>query len=92
MSFWGTYKKKVSVEEFRKVKNSLSASGKFDRNELDRLDQIFFANLHEKEESQKGTDEAEINSTIDYLKKNLSKHPFSIDEIQMIDTQLKKYL
>lgn len=94
MGFFGSSRPRVSKDEFRKVRNDLSAIADLSHRELDQLELMLDSALFEKREEDQGIDETEIEQFITRLRdlKFRDAHTFSDKQIDSIETVLKKYL
>ncbi|MFA6445639.1 MAG: hypothetical protein WCW14_00095 [Candidatus Paceibacterota bacterium] len=89
--FFSDSKPHVGKDEWRKVRNDLSACG-FEHKRIDRVEEIFRGDLYELQNSQKGIDTNEIDAAIAWMRAHMSEHPFSKEKIATIERVLRKYL
>ena len=80
--------KKVSKDELKDVRSRLAQKG-FDKTERDDVDKIFHGEL---DEHGGGATAKDIKNNIDWMRKNMSKHHFSSQEIDIMEQELKKKL
>lgn len=83
-------KPRVSKLEFQKVRNAL-AYHNFTELQRDKVEQIFRGDLDEEADFA-GVDEKELEKGITWMRENKSKHNFSDSQIDLIESEMKKYL
>jgi hypothetical protein len=88
MGLFDSYKKRVSKREMRKVK-SYSGLSKLDRKNIDK---IFRGDMDETTSRQKGIDEKELKRGIEWMRKNMSKHSLSEEDIKKFEERAYKKL
>lgn len=81
---------RVSKLEFQKVRNAL-AYHNFTELQRDRVEEIFRGD-QEEESDFAGVDERELERGIVWMRENKSKHGFSDAQIDLIESEMKKYL
>ena len=81
----------ISRDEFRKVLYKLRVSGSFSNHELDEVENIFYASLHESGPSA-GISLEELKASIHYLKHHPENHHLSHEEIAKVEEMLRHYL
>lgn len=81
----------ISRDEFRKALYKLKASGSFSNHEIDEVENIFYASLHESGPSA-GISKEELDKGIHYLKRHPENHHLSHDEIGKLEEILRSYL
>lgn len=91
MSLFGGSKPRVDKREYRETKESLRRSG-FTNEQMHDIDNLMQGSMNEKLDSQKGIDASEIKKTIDYMRKNKSKHSVSDSKLNELEKALKKRL
>lgn len=91
MGFFSSPKPRVRKEEFKDVRNELHSHG-FDRKQIDRVEEIFRADMNESRYEEKGIQAGEVDRGIDWMRKNIRKHNISERKIDIIEKSLKKRL
>ena len=81
---------RVSKLEFQKVRNEL-AYHNFTELQRDKVEQIFRGD-QEEEGDFAGVDARELENGVAWMRANKSKHGFSDSQIELIETEMKKYL
>ena len=82
---------RISRDEFRKVLYKLKMSGSFSNHEIDEVENIFYASLHESGPSA-GISTGELENGIQYLKRHPENHHLSHDELSKLEEVLRSYL
>lgn len=91
MSIFGSIKKKVTNEEFKKVRTILYSKG-FTSKELDEVEKIFHGDLNEPSEDERGIDDEEIERGVEWMRKNKNNHFISDRKIEILESVLKSKL
>ena len=89
--FFDDAKPRVSKFEWPKVRSALYSEN-FTAEELNKIEEIFRGDMDESREEDKGIDAKEVSVGIEWMRKNMSKHHISSHHIDLLETQLKKYL
>ena len=89
--FFSDNPKKVSKEEFKKVRAFL-AGRNMSKQEIDKVEMLFLGDLYESSDSQKGIDTKELDAKIKWLRENMSKHKLSSNDVNLIETGMRKFL
>lgn len=88
---FGTPKKRVSQQEYKKVKSELFGLG-FNQRERNKVDEIFKPDFYEKptESHPRGLEMGEVEARIKWMRENKSKHKLSDNDIDILEKSLKK--
>jgi len=89
--FFNNRKPRVSKDEWKKVRNSLSIRG-LKLKEIDYIEGLFSGDMNELRESDRGIQEEEIIQRIEWLRKNTNLHTLSEDQIQILEEELRERL
>ena len=88
--FWNT-KPKVSKGEFQKIRNYLYSKG-FSHKELERVEEIFRADIDESGSYEQGISGEEVNKGIKWMRENMNDHHISSSKIDLLEKALRSKL
>lgn len=80
--------KRVSKDEFKKVRSSLYGDGLTDH-KLDDVQNIFHGDMNQ---GQHGTTAKDLNDALDYMRKNMDKHHLTAEDLDKVEHEMKKRL
>lgn len=86
--FFDSPKPRVSHDEYKKVRSTLSARG-FNAEDLNDVDQLFHADLDESSDRERGIDRGELEKGIVWLRNNIGHHRLSAQKIAILENALK---
>lgn len=87
--FFDSPKPRVSADEYKKARSTLSARG-FNAEDLNDVDQLFQADLNESSERERGIDRGELEKGIAWLRKNIGHHRLSSQQIDILEEVMGK--
>lgn len=89
MGLFGSNRKYVSSEEFRKALIRLDNDG-FSDSEIDDITMIFRGDMEMSDDFARGIDMKELERGISWMRKNKSKHSLEEKKITKLEQILKK--
>ena len=89
--FFNDAPKRVSKEEFKKVRAALASEG-MQKIEIDKVEEIFLGDIYETTDSQKGVDRKELEARIKWMRENMSKHRLSEKDVSLVEEKMSRYL
>lgn len=90
--FWGDPKPRVSKREFEKFVRSALRARNFTHKEIDFVEGLFNGDMNESSERERGVDATELAQQIGWLKAHKSNHSLSLEQINLIDEVMTKYI
>lgn len=93
MGFFSTPKPRVTEEEYKKFRGDLAVNG-MNEKRRNKVDQLFSGDMYETvtDSEPRGIKLDELESRLEWLKENKSKHDFTDKEIDLIERMMRKYL
>ena len=89
--FFPDSKKKITKTEFSELRGHL-ASNDFTHDEIDRIEGIFYADLIEEREEDKGIDEEEMKRGLEGMRSHLESHRISVKKIDILEREMREFL
>ncbi|GMQ95431.1 MAG: hypothetical protein BMS9Abin13_545 [Patescibacteria group bacterium] len=87
MGFFGSSRKYIGPEEFRKAKASLRARG-FNDSEINDSTMVFRGDMEASSDTARGIDAKELKEGISWMRKNKSKHSLEESKINILEEVL----
>ncbi len=88
--FGSKTKPRVTLEEWRLIRNTLSGSHDFTQKELDKVEEIFRGDMYEEREIDKGIDTNELIKGIQYMRQHMDLHHISPKKVDALEIEMMK--